>query len=53
MWEIIDERKEKPFETFDDVKKRVKLMPDPKKAVVKRILMEIRGEDKYKVFVGM
>lgn len=51
MWEILESRKEKPFETFDDIKKRVKLMPDPKKAVIKRILNELTGEEKHKIFV--
>lgn len=49
MLEIIERRKEKPFESFEDLRKRVKLMPDPKKAVIKRLLMEIIGVDKFKV----
>ncbi|MBN1503226.1 DUF655 domain-containing protein [Candidatus Woesearchaeota archaeon] len=52
MWEIIEERKEKPFESFEDIKKRVKLIPDPKKIVIKRLVAEIRGEEKYSLFVG-
>ncbi|RME55297.1 DUF655 domain-containing protein [Candidatus Woesearchaeota archaeon] len=51
MWQILEERKEKPFESFEDLKNRVKLLPDPEKAVVKRILMEIKGEDKYRLFI--
>lgn len=51
MWEIIEQRKEKPFENFADIKARVKLLPDPKKAIVKRILEELEGKDKYKIFV--
>ncbi|GAI67745.1 unnamed protein product, partial [marine sediment metagenome] len=35
-----------------DIKKRVKLMPNPEKAVIKRILSELKGEDKYKLFTG-
>ncbi len=50
MWEILEKRKEKLFDSFEDIKSRVKLIPDPKKAVVKRILIEVRGEDKFKVF---
>lgn len=50
MWEIIDARKEKNFESFDDLKKRVKLMPDPKKAIIKRILNEIAGKEKHRLF---
>jgi putative nucleotide binding protein len=52
MWEIIEQRKDKPFENFEDMKARVKLLPDPEKAVIKRILSELQEEDKYKIFVG-
>lgn len=50
MWEILEARKEKPFESFNDLKKRVKLMPDPEKAVIKRILAEIKGSEKHRIF---
>lgn len=52
MWEILNERKGKPFENFNDLKERVKLLPDPKSSVVKRILAELLKEEKYKIFVG-
>ena len=52
MWEILEARKEKEFENFDDIKKRVKLMPDPEKLIIKRILSELNSEDKYRIFVG-
>ncbi|MBI5798260.1 DUF655 domain-containing protein [Candidatus Woesearchaeota archaeon] len=51
MWEILEQRKEKAFESFEDIRTRVKLIPDPLKVIVKRIIMEINGEDKYKIFV--
>jgi len=51
MWEILEARKEKLFESFDDLKSRVKLMPDPKTAVIKRILQELTGEEKHCIFV--
>jgi putative nucleotide binding protein len=51
MWEIIENRKDKPFDSFADIKKRVKLMPDPEKAIIKRILLEIEGKDKHFLFV--
>ena len=51
MWQILEEREKKPFETFVDIKHRVRLLPDPEKAVIKRILIEIKGEDKYSIFV--
>ncbi len=52
MWEIIEKREEKQFENFEDIKNRVKLMPDPETIVIKRLLMELNEEDKYKLFVG-
>lgn len=52
MWEIIEERKGNPFKSFEDIKNRIKLMPDPEKVIAKRILSELSGGDKYKLFVG-
>tara|TARA_Y100000310_G_C20391439_1_gene672975 strand:+ start:22 stop:582 length:561 start_codon:yes stop_codon:yes gene_type:complete len=52
MWEVIQARRGKPFESFEDLKNKVKLLPDPKQAVVKRILLELQGDQKYKLFVG-
>lgn len=52
MWEVIQARKFKPFASFEDLKNRVKLLPDPKQLVVKRILAELEGKEKYKLFVG-
>ena len=51
MWEIIESRDEKEFESFEDIKKRVKLMPDPEKVIIKRVLSEISGKEKHKLFV--
>ena len=51
MWEILEVRQEKPFESFSDLKDRVNLMPDPEKAVIKRILQELEGAEKHKLFV--
>jgi putative nucleotide binding protein len=53
MWEIIEARKDKLFENFDDIKKRVKLMPDPEKAIVKRILNELEGKEKHRIFADV
>lgn len=50
MWEIINAREEQKFESFDDLKKRVKLLPDPKKIIARRILSEIEGKEKYRLF---
>ena len=51
MWQIIEAREEKQFENFSDLKNRVKLMPDPEKTIVKRILQELEGTEKHKIFV--
>jgi putative nucleotide binding protein len=51
MWEIIDEREVEEFKDFADLKKRVKLMPDPEKAIIKRILQELQGNQKHYLFV--
>ncbi|MBN2421171.1 DUF655 domain-containing protein [Candidatus Woesearchaeota archaeon] len=53
MWEIIEERKGKPFESFVDLKARIKLMPDPEKIILKRILLEMEGSEKHRVFVDV
>ncbi len=52
MWEILDERKAQPFETFNDLKKRVRLIPDPANAIAKRILLEIHGAEKHRLFAA-
>jgi putative nucleotide binding protein len=51
MWEIIEVREKQPFKSFADIKERVKLMPDPEKAIIKRILAELEGTEKHRVFV--
>jgi len=51
MVEILEARDEKPFESFEDLKSRVKLLPDPKKAIVKRIVLELEGQEKHRLFV--
>lgn len=51
MNEILDQRRKEKFASFDDIKKRIPSIPDPKKMIAKRIVIEIKGEDKYRVFV--
>jgi len=52
MWKILMEREKKPFESFQDIKQRVSFLPEPEKLVIKRIISELQGEDRYKIFVG-
>lgn len=49
--EIIKARGEKPFENFEDIKKRIPSLPDPKKAVEKRIIEELTEEQRHNLFV--
>jgi len=53
LWQILEERNKKKFSSFKDIKERIKGLPDPKKIIVKRIIMELKGEDKYRLFVGV
>jgi len=53
MWEIINAREEKPFESFEDLKKRVKLIPNPEKLIIKRVLEELEGTEKHRLFVDV
>lgn len=50
MWEIIEERRD-PFTSYADLKSRVKLISDPEKLILKRILKELSGEEKHNIFV--
>jgi putative nucleotide binding protein len=49
---ILTERKKKPFESLEDLKKRVANLPDPKKAIERRYLEEISGKEKYNILIG-
>lgn len=51
MKNIVEARDEKLFENFDDLKNRVKLVPDPEKAIVKRIILELEGNEKHYLFI--
>ena len=48
---VLDERKREPFESFEDVEKRVSGLHSPREVLVERIVEELREEDlKYRVF---
>jgi len=51
MKEILKQRKEKLFENFEEMKKRIPNLPDPEKAIEKRILKELVEDERYKLFV--
>jgi putative nucleotide binding protein len=52
LWRIIEERKKKPFETFKELHERVEMLSDPKKMVIKRIITELEGSDRHRLFVS-
>jgi putative nucleotide binding protein len=48
---ILDERKRKPFEDFEELKQRVSGLHDPKGVLVDRILEELQEDElKYRLF---
>ena len=51
MQEIIKQRQEKEFESFEDMKKRIQNLPDPEKAVEKRILDELITLERINLFI--
>lgn len=50
MFRILNGREEKPFESFEELEKRTGLK-DPARAVVKRILQELEGNERINIFV--
>lgn len=49
--EVLLARKEKLFESFEDLKSRVNNLPDPKKAIEKRIFEEIVENPRQRLFI--
>lgn len=51
MKELLDKRKEKEFESFEDIKNRISNLPDPEKAIEKRIIQELTNIERYNLFI--
>ena len=51
MMAILEERKNKLFENFKDIKKRIPNLPDPRKAVEKRLLQELENVERHNLFI--
>jgi len=49
MWQILNEREKSRFKDFADLQQRANI-PSPHKLVTKRILEELAGESKYRLF---
>src|SRR3990167_4047539 len=51
MKEIITQRQEKLFESFEDMKKRIPNLPDPHKSIEKRMFKELTQTERHNLFV--
>ena len=49
---ILEERQKKLFVSFEDLKKRVHGIPDPKKATERRLMQELENIERHNLFVG-
>ena len=47
---LLSERNKRLFESLSDIKKRVSNLPDPKKAIERRIFEEVMGNERYNLF---
>jgi len=52
MQEILKQRNEKEFESFEDMGKRIQNLPDIEKAVEKRIFQEMTNIERHNLFVN-
>ncbi len=49
--ELLQAREQKPFESFEEMRSRLKSIPDPKKAIEKRLLEELLERQRFNLFV--
>jgi len=49
MWDLLEERRKAPFTSFQDIAERTGIRA-PNELIVKRIMVELSGEDKYNLF---
>ncbi|MHC1604771.1 MAG: DUF655 domain-containing protein [Candidatus Methanofastidiosia archaeon] len=52
MKEILAERQKKTFESFEEIQDRVASIPDPANMIMKRIISELKNEDRYRIFAN-
>ncbi|HII16743.1 TPA: DUF655 domain-containing protein [Candidatus Woesearchaeota archaeon] len=50
MGEILEAKRDGDFQSFEDIRKRVKLVPDPRKLIIRRIINEVMGKEKHRLF---
>lgn len=51
MKEILEQRRIKEFESFEDMKDRISNLPDPEKAIEKRIFQELTNIERFNLFI--
>jgi len=51
MWAIIKGRRGKKFESFEELKERIEMLPNPKNMIKKRIIEEFKEKDRHRLFV--
>ena len=51
MTEILKQRQEKEFESFDDIRNRISNLPFPEKIIEKRVMQELTEEVRYNLFI--
>ncbi len=49
---ILNARNEKEFKSFQDIKERASNIPDPKKAIERRIFEELTNIERYNMFIS-
>lgn len=49
LWRILNERKKKPFSSFQDIRDRVRI--DPVKLITERVIEELREPQRHYLFV--
>ena len=51
--EILEEREIQPFQSFEDMRKRLTSIPDPISVLVEKIVEELKGDSKYYLFTPL
>lgn len=51
MQEILKQRKEKEYESLSEMKSRIQNLPDPQRAIEKRMFSELVEFERYKLFI--
>ena len=52
MQDLLEKRQEKEFESFEDMRSRVKNLPNPEEAIKKRIFQELTNMERYNLFIN-